>query len=406
VLQLVREAWREDGEWVGVSLTDYPSTRLRAQHLVLRPPDNYSDWSKSTVIDNLKEVIRLLGRYKFTHLQIWPVADIELDSHPDLWSGLWSQSEVSELVDAGHDHEVTLYPEVKTIGKFFQKVGTENPNELHAEANELLEPYEEGGGVPTEFPEPTSWRLYEDDVFDIVTDVVDELYDLFDQPEYIHMGGDEANHIGNSLDDDDPGDLYATYANDMADHIKNTHGATPMLWHDMLVTEDNFPDYPSAHGGPPKNTASGRQQLDTDIEMCVWNYGWPTDDGTVPTEYPMVETFQNEGFTVNGATWHRHDNIANLTCRCGWERGVGGMIQTAWNIHDSFHLAQGKSFDSQDRKDDVRARRELGVFALLSEAAWSPLGAHDPMSSYSPLLRVAADLPFLDMQTAKDAFDI
>jgi hypothetical protein len=28
------------------------------------------------------------------------------------------------------------------------------------------------------------------------------------------------------------------------------------------------------------------------------------------------------------------------------------------------------------------------------------------MSSYSPLLRVAADLPFLDMQTAKDAFDI
>jgi hypothetical protein len=379
-------------------MEDYPSLPFRAMHIPLRPPAPYGESSVDDVLEVYEAFLRLLGRYKYNHLFFLILANVTLESRPDVWgSTTFEAAHVRRLVEAGRRHGVRINPEVKTVGKFFRKSGGHHLSALQKQQADLLEPPEEGGSAPDEYSGATAFRLGDPAVFELTSDVVEEIYRLFEEPPYVHVGGDEANNIGNATPEADPGTLLADYVNRMSAFVQDL-GAEPMLWYDLLVSGEDYPDVLSAHGGPPKNTASALDRLDSDLTGNVWAY-WTN-------RFPVLEPFAEKGFSVVGGSWFRADNVVNFA-RAIQRREGAGLMGTAWGVHVAKRFVEdGGDLGNHEAERKTRIRREPGVFATTAEGVWSPERAPEVLATYSPLLRVAADLEFFDVEAVRDAYEI
>ncbi len=79
--------------------------------------------------------------------------------------------------------------------------------------------------------------------YEFAKDIIFELYEIFGQPEYIHIGMDEENEKFSSLSDlvvYRKGDLLINDLKYLIDTVNKT-GAKPIIWHDpMIVNPDGF----------------------------------------------------------------------------------------------------------------------------------------------------------------------
>ncbi len=104
----------------------------------------------------------------------------------------------------------------------------------------------------TEFlrqPQPLAGSLQTDDLYRylhrVVSDLIKEVYELFDHPDYIHIGMDEEDNEHANYDPDGycmyrKGKLYWHDMRYIIDCVKET-GAKPWLWYDTFIKDyDNF----------------------------------------------------------------------------------------------------------------------------------------------------------------------
>lgn len=192
----------EDDRWQACSLRDAPRFAWRGMHL---------DVSRHFFsLPELKRYIDLLALYKMNtfhwHLtddQGWrieikkyplltevgafrsetligrPSAEMQYDGRP--YGGFYTQAEVRELVAYAAARHITIVPEIEMPG--------------HSLA--ALAAYPQFACTPGPFAVARSWGVFEDvycagkdATFDFLTDVLDEVMDLFPGP-YLHIGGDE-----------------------------------------------------------------------------------------------------------------------------------------------------------------------------------------------------------------------
>lgn len=192
----------EGDRWQACSLRDAPRFAWRGMHL---------DVSRHFFsLPELKRYIDLLAMYKMNtfhwHLtddQGWrieikkyprltevgafrsetligrPSAEMQYDGRP--YGGFYTQAEVRELVAYAAARHITIVPEIEMPG--------------HSLA--ALAAYPQFACTPGPFAVARSWGVFEDvycagkdATFDFLTDVLDEVMDLFPGP-YLHIGGDE-----------------------------------------------------------------------------------------------------------------------------------------------------------------------------------------------------------------------
>lgn len=394
VLQLLEQS---PGKIPVCSVVDWPDFGFRGFHTVLRPANAYEVDTVEEMIPAYEWIIRRLARYKYTSVCLSIKGTLSLESSP-VPMGPWTAEHVKHLVAFARDRGIHAFPEIKSAGKIFFGL---NDDELQPVAH-LLEPqtyigqldyqaqYHKGYKKRAEALEQEQralddmknmtpglspdFKLGNPEVEELLLNIVDEVYDIFEQPEYFHLGVDENYYVGISQDTEARGPLLAKLINRLAAHLEEK-GCKAMMFDDMLVSHEQFPFFFEAHGGPPLNTWTAVKTLDRDIIMSCWHYGY-TVAGNYPDRYPMVEWVANQGFDVIAVPWFKQDNILNLTEEVHRLNGMG-VMGSAWAIHRSWYAACGG-----DVPQNVLNRRELSVFSTTAEAFWSPEKAAQVVAEY------------------------
>ena len=286
-------------------VVDWPAIEFRGYHLTPR-----NAWPN---LDYVTALIRAIGKAKFNHLCIQFAGDVELESHPaGVRDNSWTRDEVREMIRAGEAAGLTVFPEIKAIG--------------HAQ-------WAHGGGPrgrPLKFyPELTDWFSPDGASFNpasreamaMLKSCIDEMVDLFDSPPYFHISGDEAHNwaTGEAVRDKDPARLLADWIIDLHEHVRS-HGCETIMWGDMFLPPEEYPDYTAAHA--VRGTERALQWLPREIIIADWQYG---DNET----FPSARMFQREGFRVIGCPWNDRAGIRN------WGRQLAdmdatGILGTSW----------------------------------------------------------------------------
>gem|GEM_PF-2766962 len=387
LLQLLEQS--TDSKLPVCMVKDWPDFAFRGFHQTLRPPKAFSLDSMEQTVEMYKWLIRRLARYKYTHLCLQTKGVIALESYPELEMGPWTGEEVQQLLHFAADRGIAVFPEIKTLGNFFMSMPV--PSRINLVSN-LLERIKYIGqfdyqaqyhagyaqnaaeAQAAEGKRSDDFKVTDPAVLEFLYPALDEVYDMFEQPEFFHIGGDESFYTAINEPAEDRGPLMAAFMNDIAEYLQ-AKGCRVMMHDDMLVNHEQFPYFFEAHGGPPLNTWTAVETLNKEIIMTCWHYGY-TVGGHYPQNYPMIGWLADEGFQVIGVPWFKEDGILNMTRNVKETDGMG-MMGSAWAFHQTVRCALGTLTNST-----VSGRKELAILAATAEAAWSPENAATVLEQY------------------------
>lgn len=111
--------------------------------------------------------------------------ELSFDQSRDLYGGFYTQEDIKEIVAYAKERFITIVPEIEMPGHS-QAALTAYPQYSCSG-----KPYVKNTGVPFEFTHP--YCAGKEETFYFLENVLSEVFELFPS-EYIHIGGDEANH--------------------------------------------------------------------------------------------------------------------------------------------------------------------------------------------------------------------
>jgi hypothetical protein len=172
---------------------------------------------------------------------------------------------------------------------------------------------------------------------EVVADVFDSVYELFDHPKFFHIGMDEAVPVGTCPEcrKRNTAELYAEYLTWCHDYLKNKGAENIMMWADTLLDHQQFPNAPANSNvqkeidffGTPKTfsyiTHPALNRIPKDMIMIHWDYSGKTME---PVDY-----LQSNGFQVWGATFQGTDDAYRVG-RTLAEKNCKGWLGTTWTF--------------------------------------------------------------------------
>ena len=384
-------------------IEDWPDFVFRGFHTTLRKPDAYGCKTADETVGYYEWMIRRLARYKYTHLNLL-VEFFTYKSRPEMGVLPWTEKEISRLVKFAAVSGIKIFPEIKTLGKFVRNI----PPDRLVEFSALLEPriyigqleyqakYHDGYKAKAEkleseqkaretektkkTPLSEDFKINKPGVLTFIKPVIDEIYEVFNQPEYFNIGCDESFYTAIEEKTDQRGKILATYVNNLAEHLQKK-GCKVIMWDDMLTSHEQFPFFFETHGGPPLNTWTAVDYINKEVIIASWHYGYTVADH-YPSTYPMIKWFTGKKFKVLGVPWFKIDNITNLVADVLNYGGIG-IMGSSWAIHMAVRAAAGKNLTEAQIKV-TEPRHELAVLAATAEAAWSPGRASEALAGYDP----------------------
>ncbi|MBL4701000.1 MAG: carbohydrate binding domain-containing protein [Phycisphaeraceae bacterium] len=399
LLQVLEQS--PDGKMTQLTVRDLPDLTFRAMHVPLRRTGK----SDEDTMNFYRWSFRRLGRYKYTHVCLMLRAPIKLKSHPELWpDAKFTPQQIKQIIEIGNNQGLVVFPELKTMGKFFtprtsqadlqpyadlleRKVKRSSPKWKTLLRENLAANRMTAKKRTKEFDETQlsyGLNVASSKVLPLVRDCIDEIYELFNQPKLFHIGMDESFTFGTLWPKEiSRGKMFADYANALNRHLKEK-GCRTLIWGDMLLNHIQFPYFFAQNGGPPRNTSQALPLLDKDIIIADWQYGGAVL-GVVPQHYPSVSWFRQNGFDVISASWYKPENMANLARDNGVTDGMG-LMGTSWAMYMTYYIHTQKgplpvTWRFWNRKK-VQDLRELGIYASTAEAAWSLIDSKTNIAQY------------------------
>ncbi|CCQ95802.1 putative Beta-N-acetylhexosaminidase [[Clostridium] ultunense Esp] len=248
LLQLIEQA--SNGLIPAYEVNDWPDFAWRAVHI----PMDFA--SPSFMLELIEKV---WGRYKLNRLII-ESSMIRWDSHPEIWKEeASSKKELERVIHFAREHYLQVYPLIQSLGHckwlFFNGANMdicEDP-----ETPWCYNPLN-----------PRSYR--------VIFDIFEEAIDLFQKPEFFHIGHDEVRIVGrfpNSEKGKKIGfeNLFVMDVNYLSDYLRKK-GIRAMMWADV-IQESSFNEGLVRH-------------LDPDVLMVDWQYQLPS----IPRDQTIDET--------------------------------------------------------------------------------------------------------------------
>jgi hypothetical protein len=308
-----------------VKIDDQPSLAFRGVHLC---------WFPETEIWEIEKQIRLAAYYKMNHVVIesWGVFPFECE--PDF---CWQekkvpQSEFKRLVKLAKGIGITLIPQINLLGHASWARGGGGKHAVLSMYPKYQSLYE---------PDGWSWCLSNPETRTLLTSLVCELHEVFDNPPFFHIGCDEAHSMAScSLCSEV--DIGKT----ITEHICYFHellaarGARVMMWHDMLLErgDKRWQGY-VANGRTNMGVTDIYKQLPKDIVICDWEYDIPDVPEDKIRTWPVSRFFKGEGFEVLVCPWRNMLDIARFGKMAG-EENLRGMLVTTWHKNAGPHMYQ------------------------------------------------------------------
>lgn len=329
------------------TILDAPALAFRGIHLC---------WFPETAAFEIEKQIRLAAYYKFNYAVIEPWGMFKSSVHPEM---CWKEfavdaDELKRLVRLGRELGITLIPQLNLFGHAaLSRCGSGKHVllDFHPEFESLFE------------PDGWTWCISNPATRAFLTDLVLELHEVFERPEFFHIGCDEAYNASSCTSC-----RRSDYKQLLCDHITYFHdlfaqrGTRVMMWHDMLLNRED----PRWNGyivcGREKHGLTELYKiLPKDIVICDWQYDYPESEGKEP-HWTTSRFFQETGFDLLVCPWINARGTISLG-KFAAENKCFGMLETTWHLNHGartfliyFHAAMASWSPEAEFADDITYR--------------------------------------------------
>ncbi len=257
-----------------------------------------------------KKLIRLAGVCQYTHIVIEFWGMLKYDCLKELaWENAFTKEQAKELIKECRELGMEPIPMFNQLGHATASRVCYGKHVVLDQNPRLKHLFSPDGWV---------WDIKSQEVFDLLKQVRLELYELFGDGEYMHIGCDEAYYITRNEE----------YRKELPVFLKKLteeterEGKKPMIWMDMLLEEGVFKDCYTV--GKKGEVEFLRNSLAKSTVFVDWQY----DAKNVPI--PSLASLKDCGHEVIGAPWFDEKNYT-AHVETVKESGMHGIMLTTWH---------------------------------------------------------------------------
>lgn len=305
---------------------DFPALGFRGIHFC---------WFPETTAVDMEKQIRMAAYCKFNYAVVEPWGVFPFRSRPEFG---WEDKKVPletfrRLVRLGRELGIRLIPQINIFG---HAAASRSGTGKHAMLNRHPEfaPLFEADGW--------SWCLSNPEARKFLTDICLEIYEVFERPEFFHVGCDEAYNAGTCslCAQTDYPKLFTEHLLYFRDLFRS-RGARIMMWHDMLLdrADHRWDGFICCGTGVLSELY---KTLPKDIVICDWQYRFAlNEDGSNREDWVTSEFFHDAGFDTLTCPFDVDQQILSVG-RHAAKYGQFGLLQTTW------HLVHRKDYSYYD----------------------------------------------------------
>ena len=258
----------------------------------------------------IRKLVRLAALCQYTHIVIEFWGMLQYDCMKELaWPHAFTKAQVRDLIREARELGIEPVPMFNQLG---HATGSRNCYGKHV----VLEQDPTLQYLFT--PDGWAWNIADPEVLDLLKQVRAELYELFGNGEFMHIGCDEAYYITK-----DPV-LRAQLTQYLAKLTAQVEaeGRRPMLWMDMLLEADRFKD---CYGSGKADEVEAIRNATAPSSVFVdWQYG------CTEVPIPSLQSLAGCGHDCIGAPWENPGNY-NAHIETIAQNNIYGIMLTTWH---------------------------------------------------------------------------
>ena len=258
----------------------------------------------------IKKLIRLCALCQYTHIVIEFWGMLQYDCLKELaWPHAFTKAQAAELIEECRNLGIEPIP-------MFNQLGHATASRLCYGKHVVLDQNPKLQYMFT--PDGWAWNIESEAVKRLLKQVRQELYKLFGEGEYMHIGCDEAYYISrnNTLRKQLP-----EYLEKSTNEVES-EGRRPMLWMDMLLEKGAFKDcYTVGEKDEVENIRNATAKSSVFVD---WQYD------RVETPIPSLLSLKNCGRDAMGAPWFKAQNY-NAHVQTIENNDLFGIMLTTWD---------------------------------------------------------------------------
>lgn len=262
----------------------------------------------------IKKLIRLSALCQYTHIVIEFWGMLKYDCLDELsWSHAFTKDEARELIAECRDLGIEPVP-------MFNQLGHATASRLCYGKHVVLDSNPTLQHLFT--PDGWAWDIESEEVWLLLKKVRAELYEVFGEGEYIHIGCDEAYYFTRN---DEKRKKLPDFLNRLTSEVAK-EGRRPMLWMDMLLSAEQFKNVGfRAYATAKSDEAEALQDsLHPSSVMVDWQYNAKT--------YPVntLLSLKDHRCDTVAAPWYDESNY-NVMIDTVANYGLYGVMLTTWH---------------------------------------------------------------------------
>jgi hypothetical protein len=257
-----------------------------------------------------RKMLRLAGLCQYTHvvLEFWGM--LKYDCMKELsWPQAFTKAQAGELIKECRELGIEPVP-------MFNQLGHATASRVIYGKHVVLDQNPRLQRLFT--ADGWAWNIQSDEVVNLLRAVRKELYELFGEGEYMHIGCDEAYII---TQDEKLRKFLPEFLKNLTCEVEK-EGRRPMLWMDMLLEKDAFE---KCYTAGYKDEVENLRNSTADSTVFVdWQYSCTA----VPI--PSLASLKDCGKDVMGAPWYDYKNCcAHIDTIV--QNDLFGIMVTTWD---------------------------------------------------------------------------
>lgn len=320
----------------------------RMVHLCVFPETTYA---------SLRRVVRLCGVLQYTHIIIEFWGMLKFDCLNSLsWPCAFGKEEISKILCEAKQSGMELIP-------MFNHLGHASQCRIANGKHVVLDQAPDKQYLFT--PDGWAWNIQSDEVKALLRNIRKELYELFGECKYVHLGCDEAYIFSNGYIEKS---VLRDYLGEITQEAAK-EGKIPIIWGDMIISGEEAGCVGERYYKADISEAEAefiRSALSPKTIIADWQYN--IKEGILKTS----EVLKKKKYDVITCPWYDRDNIQ--TCvDTAVEKNLYGVMETTWH------------FLSSEMQSLLVCARKCG----LPETSWSKYA--DKRSETATLIRKVSE---------------
>ncbi|MBQ8606309.1 MAG: family 20 glycosylhydrolase [Clostridia bacterium] len=261
----------------------------------------------------IKKLIRLCALCQYTHIVIEFWGMLRYDCLKELsWPNAFTKDQARELITECRELGIEPIP-------MFNQLGHATACRLIYGKHVVLDQNPRLQYLFT--PDGWAWDIHSEKVRALLKTIRKELYELFGDGEYIHVGCDEAYYYTRSAEDRKK---MPAFLKELTDEVVS-EGRRPMIWMDMLLERDKYNDKYRAYATcEPDEVEIMQESLNPKTVMVDWQYNMP--EAPIETTVSLKDNIRD----TLGAPWFKKENYCAFVDTVA-QLEMHGIMMTTWH---------------------------------------------------------------------------